>query len=73
MPQGALWPNDIVIDPPALDLIACVFDGHKLRDVQTLIAQPTIERFYGPFSVGFSGVSEVELHATLVRPLLERL
>ena len=38
----------IVIDPPSLDLLACVVEREELSDIQTLITQTTIERFYVP-------------------------
>src|SRR5882762_3289702 len=62
----------IVVDPPSFDLGARVRDRHELRDVQTLIAQAPIKRFYVPVLRRLSRVDEVELHTPLIRPVLER-
>ena len=63
----------IVVDPPGFDLGAGVLDRRELRDVQTLIAQPSVERLYVPVLSRLSRMNEVELHPALIRPLLERL
>lgn len=62
----------IVIDPPSLDLLACIRQVTGLSDIQALIAEAAIERFYVPVLSGFSGLREVELHASLIGPLLKR-
>jgi hypothetical protein len=61
----------IVIDPPRFYLLAGIFDRFELHHVQALIAQPPIERLYVPVFSGLSGIDEVELHASPVRPFLE--
>ena len=38
----------IVIDSPAFDLLTRILERDELIDVETLIAQPSIERFYVP-------------------------
>src|SRR5438067_11982080 len=62
----------IVVDPPRFDLGARVLDRHELRDVQTLIAQSSVERLYVPVLSGLSRMDEVEFYAALVCPVLER-
>jgi len=71
--ERAVRSKPIVIDPPGFDLGAGILHRQEVRDVQTLIAQSSIERFYVPVLCLLSWVNEVELHAALVRPLLERL
>src|SRR5260221_644912 len=61
----------IVIDPPSLDLLTRIIDGYKLLDVQTLVSQPTVQRHYVPVFSRFSGMGEVELHASPQGPVLE--
>ena len=61
----------IVIDPPRFDLLACILDRFELHHVQALIAQPPIERLDMPVFSGFSGMDEVELHASPTCPFLE--
>ena len=73
VPERAVGSMSIVVDPPGFDLPACIFDGSELRDVQTLVAEPTIERLYVPVLSRFSGVNKVELYAATIRPFLERL
>ena len=63
----------IVIDPPCFDLAACILERYELRDVQTLIAQSSIERLYVPVLCGFSGMDKIKFHTTPVGPFLERL
>jgi hypothetical protein len=61
----------IVIDPPRFDLLACIFDRFELHHVRAHIAQSPIERLDMPVFSGFSGMDEVELHASPIRPFLE--
>ena len=60
----------IVVDPPSFGLGARVLDRQELRNVQTLIAQSPVEGFYVPVLRGVPGMDEVELRATVIRPLL---
>ena len=43
-----MWTVCIVVDPPVLDLLSGVLERDELIDVQTLIAQPPVERLYAP-------------------------
>ena len=60
----------IKIDPPRFDLLNRIFDRFELHHVQALIAKLPIERLYVPVFSGFSGMDEVELHAS---PILQFL
>ena len=61
----------IKIDPPRFDLLNRIFDRFELHHVQALIAKLPIERLYVPVFSGFSGMDEVELHASPIRPFFE--
>jgi hypothetical protein len=61
----------IVLDPPRFDLLAGIVDRFELYRVQALIAQALIERLDVPVFSGFSGMDEVELHTSAIRPFLE--
>ena len=63
----------IVVDAPVLELLARILERHELTDVQALVAQPPVERLYVPVLRRLSGMREVELHTTLIRPFLQRL
>ena len=41
-------------------------------DIQALVAEAAIERLNEGIFHRFSGLNEIELHATLIRPVLER-
>ena len=62
-----MWTVCIVVDTPVLDLLSGVLERDELIDVQTLIAQPSVERLYVPVFSGFSGMREVQFHTSLVR------
>jgi hypothetical protein len=55
VPELAVGPMIIVIDPPCFDLLDRIFDRFELHHVQALIAQPPIERFYVSVFSGFPG------------------
>ena len=63
----------IVIDSPRFDRTSCILDGRELSDIQTLIAQSSVEGFHLPVLSRFSRMDEVELHTASIRPFLERL
>src|SRR5687767_7170720 len=61
----------IVIDSPGFDLRLRICDRRELVDVQTLVTEPPVERLDEGVFHGLSGANEVELHAALIRPVLE--
>lgn len=63
----------IVIQSPSLDFLLRIFDRKELIDVQTLVSQPAVERFYVAVIRWLSRTREVELDASLPCPFLERL
>ena len=70
--ERAVGSTRIVVDPPGFDLGARTLDRREPRDIQTLIAQSPVERFYVAVVGRLSRVDEVELYAALTRPVLER-
>src|SRR6476619_2156403 len=61
----------IVIDSPGFDLCLRVRDRGELVHVQTLVAQPSVERLDEGVFHRFARPNEIELDATLIRPVLE--
>lgn len=53
----------IVIDSPSCDLRLGIGDRCKLVDVQTLIAEPPVERLDESVFHGFAGPNEIQLYA----------
>jgi hypothetical protein len=60
-----------VIDAPRFDLGPRIVDGGELMHVQALIAEAAVKRFDERVIYGFAGPSEIELDATLIRPIFQ--
>ena len=63
----------VIVPSPGLDLGSGVGDGQEPVCVQALVAKATVERFYERIVGWFARSAEIQRHAVLVRPAVERL
>lgn len=68
-----MWSVSIVVLTPRFDLDSRIVEAHELIDVEALVSQSAVERFYVAVFSGLSRASEVELHAAPPRLFLEGL
>ena len=62
----------VVVGPPSFDLLLGILPRQEPVFVQTLGAEPTIERFNQGIVCRLSRATEVQLHAISIRPLIQR-
>lgn len=68
-----MGPSTVVAEAPLLDGALRISERQKPVLVQARVAQPAVERFDERVVDGFPGTTELELHAVLMRPGIERL
>ena len=72
MTERAVRPALIVIEPTGFDVHPGVVHGHELVHVQTLVAEPPVERFNEGVFGRLSRPRGIELDAPIEGPVLER-
>jgi hypothetical protein len=73
IPQGAVWPVLVIIDPPCLDDLSDLVKAHEPILVQAFITELAVEALHVAIIHRFAGSDELEFDPSSVSPGVERV